>query len=131
MHTGDEPPLLLTASDDDQILADLLAGDAEDEASGRSRWPDALGAATRATRGFRGELRAFIADARTLALTPARIAALADAEAETVWTSTKACWATCAPRRVTRRASRSRPSSWCALFPSTTPCSLRCGGSTP
>jgi len=87
VHTGDEPPLLLTASDDDQILADLLAGDAEDEASGRSRWPDALGAATRATRGFRGELRAFIADARTLALTPARIAALADAEAEIVWTA--------------------------------------------
>ncbi len=37
VHSGQEPPALLTGADQDRIIADLLAGDAEDEAEpGRS-----------------------------------------------------------------------------------------------
>lgn len=64
---GAEPPALLTGADQDRIVADLLAGDAADEESGAARrWPDALGPAVRASRGFRSELRAFLAECTEL-----------------------------------------------------------------
>nr|MBS1900108.1 ATP-dependent helicase [Actinomycetota bacterium] len=76
VHAGLEPPALLTGADQDRIIADLLAGDAEDEREGiRSRWPESLGATVRASRAFRSELRAFLAECTELGLTPADLEA--------------------------------------------------------
>ncbi|MDT0156718.1 ATP-dependent DNA helicase [Microbacterium sp. ARD32] len=70
VHAGEEPPALLTGSDQDRIIADLLAGDAEDEAV---RWPAALGPAVRASKGFRSELRAFLAECTELGVQPGEL----------------------------------------------------------
>lgn len=78
VQAGEEPPALLTGADQDRIIADLLDGDAED---GRVPWPDALSAAVRASRGFRSELRAFLAECTELGATAAE---LRDAD-EPVW----------------------------------------------
>ncbi|MEU4016381.1 ATP-dependent DNA helicase [Microbacterium sp. NPDC028030] len=59
VQEGAEPPALLTGADQDRIIAELLAGDAED---GRITWPDALSPSVRASKGFRSELRAFLAE---------------------------------------------------------------------
>lgn len=75
VHGGGEPPALLTGADQDRIIADLLAGDADDEAAGlASRWPEALSASVRASKGFRSELRAFLAECAELGVTPAELA---------------------------------------------------------
>lgn len=74
VHAGQEPPALLTGADQDRIIADLLAGEAEDEQEGiRSRWPENLGAAVRSSRAFRSELRAFLAECTELGVTPAEL----------------------------------------------------------
>ena len=74
VHAGQEPPALLTGADQDRIIADLLAGEAEDEGEGiRSRWPESLGAAVRSSRAFRSELRAFLAECAELGVTPAEL----------------------------------------------------------
>lgn len=70
VHRGGQPPQLLTGADEDQIVQDLLAGDAEDEAAGQRRWPSDLGPAIRATRGFRSDVRAFLAECTTLGVGP-------------------------------------------------------------
>lgn len=63
VRRGDEPPALLTGADQDRVIADLLAGDAEDERAGRpSRWPENLEPVVRSSRDFRSELRAFFAE---------------------------------------------------------------------
>ncbi|WP_259363177.1 ATP-dependent helicase [Microbacterium esteraromaticum] len=72
VHEGHEPPALLTGADQDRILADLLAGDAED---GVRRWPDSLSPAVRASKGFRSELRAFLAECTELGIRPGELAA--------------------------------------------------------
>lgn len=72
VSAGAEPPALLTGADQDRLIAELLAGDAED---GRIDWPEALGDAVRASRGFRSELRAFIAECTELAAGPAELRA--------------------------------------------------------
>ncbi|TFV81698.1 ATP-dependent helicase [Microbacterium sp. dk485] len=77
VHAGGEPPQLLTGRDEDQIIQDLLAGDAEDEAAGLRRWPDDLGAGIRGTRGFRSDVRAFLAECTTLGIQPDDLDALA------------------------------------------------------
>ncbi len=56
--------------DEDQIIRDLLEGDALDELEGASRWPAWLGPAVRATRGFRGDLRPSSRSAPTWASPP-------------------------------------------------------------
>jgi superfamily I DNA/RNA helicase/RecB family exonuclease len=84
---GNEPPQLLTGGDEDQIVKDLLDGDAADEAEGFSRWPDWLGPAIRATRGFRGDLRAFLAECTNLGLSPDDLSALAAQHGVEVWES--------------------------------------------
>jgi superfamily I DNA/RNA helicase/RecB family exonuclease len=78
VRAGGEPPRLLTGGDEDRIIQDLLDGDALDEASGLSRWPDWLGAQIRATTGFRSEMRAFLAECITLGIEPSRLDALGD-----------------------------------------------------
>ena len=63
VRAGQEPPSLLTGADQDRIIADLLAGDVED---GGIAWPEALSPAVRASKGFRSELRAFLAECTEL-----------------------------------------------------------------
>ena len=70
VQAGEDPPALLTGADQDRIIADLLDGDAEDD---RVPWPDALSASVRASRGFRSELRAFLAECTELGATAAEL----------------------------------------------------------
>lgn len=85
VRRGAEPPQLLTGGDEDQIIRELLEGDAVDETEGRSRWPEWLGASIRATRGFRGDLRAFLAECTDLGIAPEDLAGLAEQHAVPVW----------------------------------------------
>lgn len=71
VHAGEEPPALLTGADQDRIIADLLAGDLDDESAGHpSRWPESLSPGVRASKGFRSELRAFLAECSELGVQP-------------------------------------------------------------
>ncbi|MBB6392290.1 ATP-dependent DNA helicase [Microbacterium thalassium] len=79
------PPLLLTAGDQDRIIAELLAGDEEDAAHGADRWPAALSPAVRRSRAFRSELRALFAECAELGLAPADLGSLATAQAHETW----------------------------------------------
>lgn len=87
VQAGDPPPQLLTGPDEDRIVQDLLEGDADDEARGLPRWPAWLGAEIRATRGFRSELRAFLAECTTLGIEPAELAGRARCGEPEVWAS--------------------------------------------
>lgn len=78
VHRGEEPPQLLTGADQDRIVAEILAGDEEDEAEGRTRWPARLGPLVRRSQGFRSELRAFLAELAELAVEPGELEALGD-----------------------------------------------------
>lgn len=80
VREGAEPPALLTGADQDRIIAELLAGDAEDA---RIAWPPALSEPVRASKGFRSELRAFLAECTELGASPAELRATGDA----VWTA--------------------------------------------
>ncbi len=82
---GEEPPQLLTGGDEDQLIQDLLEGDAEDEAAGAGRWPDWLGPAIRSTKGFRTEVRTFLAECTTLGIESLRLRELSVAHAIPVW----------------------------------------------
>ncbi|GAA5207941.1 ATP-dependent helicase [Microbacterium kyungheense] len=82
-----DPPQLLTGGDEDQIIRDLLDGDAEDEAHAPSRWPEWLGAAIRSTAGFRTEVRTFLAECTTLGIEPPRLRELGDRLGFPAWTS--------------------------------------------
>lgn len=84
---GEEPPQLLTGGDEDQLIEDLLEGDAEDEAHGRGRWPAGLTATVRSTKGFRTEVRTFLAECTTLGIESDRLRALGAAHAVPVWES--------------------------------------------
>lgn len=87
VRRGAEPPQLLTGGDEDQIIRDLLEGDALDELEGASRWPEWLGAAIRATRGFRGDLRAFLAECTDLGVSSAELVDLSERHDLPVWAS--------------------------------------------
>jgi superfamily I DNA/RNA helicase/RecB family exonuclease len=82
-----DPPQLLTGGDEDQIIRDLLDGDAEDEAHGPSRWPEWLGPAIRGTAGFRTEVRTFLAECTTLGIEPARLRELGERHEVPAWVS--------------------------------------------
>ncbi len=85
---GLEPPQLLTGPDEDRIVQDLLDGDAEDEAAGNiPRWPAWLTPDIRGTRGFRTEVRAFLAECTTLGIEPADLAELAARQDRGIWAS--------------------------------------------
>ncbi|WP_374316453.1 UvrD-helicase domain-containing protein, partial [Microbacterium sp.] len=85
--TDAEPPQLLTGGDEDQLIHDLLEGDAEDEASAPSRWPEWLAPGIRATPGFRTEVRTFLAECTTLGIGPERLRALGEREERAAWVS--------------------------------------------
>ena len=80
-----DPPQLLTGGDEDQIIRDLLEGDEEDEAAGAVRWPEGLGAAIRATAGFRTEVRTFLAECTTLGIDPRRLRDLGERHELPAW----------------------------------------------
>ncbi len=82
---GQDPPQLLTGGDEDQIVQDLLDGDAVDEREGRRRWPEWLGSDIRSTPGFRAEVRSFLAECTTLGVEPDRLRALAERHDVPVW----------------------------------------------
>ncbi len=83
-----DPPQLLTGGDEDQLIHDLLEGDAEDEReTGSSRWPDWLGASIRSTSGFRTEVRTFLAECTALGILPDRLRALGVRHDRPVWVS--------------------------------------------
>jgi superfamily I DNA/RNA helicase/RecB family exonuclease len=69
---GDPPPRLLTAAEQDAVLAQLLRGDLEEE--GAVRWPAALAPAL-ATAGFRTELRELLLRATERGVDPEQMAA--------------------------------------------------------
>jgi superfamily I DNA/RNA helicase/RecB family exonuclease len=85
--TEAEPPQLLTGGDEDQIIRDLLEGDAEDEAAGEGRWPDWLGPGIRATAGFRTEVRTFLSECTSLGIEPARLRELGERHGIPEWTA--------------------------------------------
>ncbi|SDP36949.1 Superfamily I DNA or RNA helicase [Microbacterium testaceum StLB037] len=87
VRRGLEPPQLLTGGDEDQIIRDLLEGDALDELEGLSRWPAWLGPVIRATRGFRGDLRAFLAECTDLGVVSDDLVHLAERFDLPVWAS--------------------------------------------
>ncbi|TDE97507.1 ATP-dependent helicase [Occultella glacieicola] len=55
-HRGQAAPTLITGPEQDQVLAELLAGHLEGEGA-HIDWPNAVGPQTRALRAFRDELR--------------------------------------------------------------------------
>ncbi|MFT4156991.1 MAG: ATP-dependent DNA helicase [Microbacterium sp.] len=75
VRAGLEPPALLTGADQDRLIAELLAGDIEDA---KIVWPDALSAAVRSSKGFRSELRAFLAECTELGVSAAELRAAGD-----------------------------------------------------
>lgn len=84
--SGQESPQLLTGPDEDRIVGDLLDGDAADEAAGDpSRWPAWLTADIRGTRGFRTEVRSFLAECTTLGIEPIHLRELARRHDRDVW----------------------------------------------
>jgi superfamily I DNA/RNA helicase/RecB family exonuclease len=87
VHVDADPPQLLTGPDEDRIVQDLLTGDAEDERTGSSRWPSWVPPEVRATRGFRAEVRAFLAELTTLGITETELAARAEADGIEIWTA--------------------------------------------
>ncbi|MDE0545689.1 ATP-dependent helicase [Microbacterium sp. C7(2022)] len=84
---GEPSPQLLTGADEDQIIGDLLAGDAEDERAGESRWPEWLSPEIRATAGFRAEVRTFFAECTTVGVGPDRLRALGARDGHDIWQS--------------------------------------------
>lgn len=86
VQAGREPPQLLTGGDEDQMIRDLLDGDADDELSGGGRsWPENLPALVRGTPGFRAEVRAFMAECATLGVEPGRLETLSHAQQLPSW----------------------------------------------
>lgn len=79
------PPQLLTGADQDRLIADLLASDADDEAAGTGRWPASLPPAARASQVFRSELRAFLAECAQLGVDAAELAAIAQHSTHESW----------------------------------------------
>ncbi len=85
VHADAEPPQLLTGPDEDRIVQDLLEGDAEDERAGVVRWPVWLPAEVRGTKGFRAEVRAFLAEMTSLGIDHVELARRAGEREVEVW----------------------------------------------
>ncbi|HOA86014.1 MAG TPA: ATP-dependent DNA helicase [Microbacteriaceae bacterium] len=86
VQRGDQPPQLLTAGEQDGIIADLLEGQQLDVAEGAADpWAEAVPPAARQVPAFRGELRGFMAQCRELGLGGKRLGALGVARDVPVW----------------------------------------------
>ncbi|HEY0246674.1 MAG TPA: ATP-dependent DNA helicase [Gryllotalpicola sp.] len=75
-------PRLLTGAEQDQIIAELIAGDADD---GRIAWPEHLPAEVRRLAGFRAELRELMERMVERRLSPSRLAELGRANGFPEW----------------------------------------------
>jgi len=85
---GHTSPTLLTGGEQDQIIAEILAGDI---ASGTGpAWPSPLDAEVRGLRGFRTELRDLMMRAVEYGVTPARLAAIAAENDRPEWAAAAA-----------------------------------------
>lgn len=80
---GRTSPTLLTGGEQDQIIAEILAGDIS-EGTGPA-WPSPLDAEVRSLRGFRTELRDLMMRAVEYGVTPGRLNALAADNARPEW----------------------------------------------
>ncbi len=80
---GGPAPTLLTGAEQDQIIADLLAGEIDDGAG--AAWPDHLDAEVRRLRGFRTELRDLMMRAVEHGVSPAALAALGRQHGRDEW----------------------------------------------
>ncbi|MGY0058661.1 ATP-dependent helicase [Streptomyces sp. LZ34] len=81
-----DPLRLLSGPEQDVVVRDLLAGQAELEREGRAavRWPDELRACL-TTRGFADEVRAVLARSRELGLDPRALGAFAARQGRPDW----------------------------------------------
>nr|WP_239521837.1 ATP-dependent DNA helicase [Geodermatophilus sabuli] len=79
---GEAPPRLLTAAEQDAVVASLLRGDVEEE--GAVRWPPALAPAL-ATAGFRTELRELLLRATERGVGPDQLAAWGRESGHDAW----------------------------------------------
>ncbi|SFL67363.1 ATP-dependent helicase [Geodermatophilus ruber] len=79
---GELPPRLLTAAEQDAVVAQLLRGDVEE--AGAVRWPEALGPAL-ATAGFRTELRELLLRATERGVDAAQLVAWGRELGHEVW----------------------------------------------
>ncbi|WP_172406954.1 UvrD-helicase domain-containing protein, partial [Clavibacter michiganensis] len=82
-ETGTEPPRLLTGAEQDQIIADLLAG--HEELGTGPAWPDPLGVEVRRLRAFRTELRELLMRATEEGVRPDALAELGRAHDVPEW----------------------------------------------
>ncbi|HEY5229488.1 MAG TPA: UvrD-helicase domain-containing protein, partial [Galbitalea sp.] len=80
---GAEPPQLLTGAEQDQILADLLQGEIEDETD--EYWPPELGRDIRRLRGFRTELRDLMARSVEYGVLPTKLATIGGRSKRPEW----------------------------------------------
>ncbi|WP_187977807.1 PD-(D/E)XK nuclease family protein [Mycetocola sp. JXN-3] len=80
-------PRLLTGADQDTILADLLAGEVEDEGAA---WPESLGPDVRALGGFRTELRELMMRLVETRTRPAELARLGHRHERPEWVAAAA-----------------------------------------
>lgn len=87
--TGSPEPTLLTGSEQDAIIADLLAGHVDDNRG--PVWPEPLVPEVRERRAFRAELRDLLGRAMELGLTPATLAA-AGGNAHPEWVAAAEFW---------------------------------------
>ncbi|MEO6827017.1 MAG: ATP-dependent DNA helicase [Microbacteriaceae bacterium] len=78
-----DPPRLLTGGEQDQIVAELLAGFEEDGTG--PAWPEQLGAEVRRLRGFRTELRDLMMRCVEYGVLPAELAALGREHGRQEW----------------------------------------------
>ncbi|WP_461007738.1 ATP-dependent helicase [Streptomyces capparidis] len=80
------PLRLLSGPEQDVVVRELLAGEAEDARAGRAgvRWPDELRACL-TTRGFADEVRAVLARSRELGLDPAALGSFAERTGRPDW----------------------------------------------
>ncbi len=80
---GTEPPVLLTGAEQDQIIAELIAGEIAEGIG--TVWPEHLGADVRQLRGFRTELRELMMRAVEHGVSPTRLADLGSATGRPEW----------------------------------------------
>src|SRR5690606_15270790 len=80
---GETPPRLLSGGDQDNDIAQLLAGHLADGTG--PAWPEHLGPEVRALRTFRTELRELMMRATELGVSPARLRSLGREHARDDW----------------------------------------------
>jgi len=80
---GTEPPVLLTGAEQDQIIAELIAGEIAEGIG--TAWPEHLGVDVRQLRGFRTELRELMMRAVEHGVSPTRLADLGRATGRPEW----------------------------------------------